>query len=262
MTVHETLIDVTSAAPLTHAEAMRLQTHELDRTLDLLRSLDAGDWAAQTDCPDWDVRRMYLHVLGACEAAASMRENAHQMLTAKRHQRSAGGPLEAALSATQVRERLDLTPTELVERLVAVAPKAVRKRTKMPALLRRAKMKVDGPVVETWALGYLLDTIYLRDLWMHRVDAARATGRELTLSPEHDGRIVADVVAEWARRHGSAFTLVLTGPAGGSFTSSGTPTSGNTGTPPPTLELDAVDFCRTLAGRAEGAGLLATIVPF
>jgi hypothetical protein len=36
------------------------------------------------------------------------------------------------------------------------------------------KLKVDGPIHETWTLGYLTDTIYLRDLWMHRIDAARA----------------------------------------------------------------------------------------
>ena len=28
------------------------------------------------------------------------------------------------------------------------------------------------------------------------------------------------------------------------------------------LKLDAVQFCRTLAGRAQATGLLATIVPF
>ncbi len=64
-------------------------------------------------------------------------------------------------------------------------------------------------------MGYLLDVILTRDPWMHRVDIARATGRDLVLTPEHDGRIVADVVAEWARRHGQPFTLTLTGPAGG-----------------------------------------------
>ena len=75
-------------------------------------------------------------------------------------------------------------------------------------------MKIDGPVFEKWALGYLIDTIYLRDLWMHRVDAAHVTGRDLVLAQDHDGRIVADVVAEWARRHGQPFTLTLTGRAG------------------------------------------------
>jgi uncharacterized protein (TIGR03083 family) len=128
-----TLLDVSASEPLSHAEAMGLQAAELDQTVALLRALDEADWAAQTDCPAWDVRMMYLHVLGACDAAASMRENAHQMLTAKRRQRKTGGPLEAALSATQVRERLDLAPTELVERLAAVAPGPVRHRTTLPA---------------------------------------------------------------------------------------------------------------------------------
>ena len=206
---------------------------------------------------------MYLHVLGACDAAASMKENIHQMRAAKRHQKSGGGPLEAGLSAVQVRERLELTPAELVERLTAIAPVTVRKRTKLPALMRRMKMKIDGPVVETWALGYLIDTIYLRDLWMHRVDAARATGRQLVLIPDHDGRIVADVVAEWARRHGHSFTLTLTGAAGGTYTSTGSGTTADAvTTPTAALELDAVQFCRILAGRADGTGLLSTIVPF
>jgi uncharacterized protein (TIGR03083 family) len=258
--MNATVTDVTTSGPLSHSEAMRLQAAELDRTLELLGSLDDADWSARTDCPDWDVHHMYLHVLGACDAAASMRENVHQMLAAKRHQRSDGGPLEAGLSAVQVRERLDVTPTELVERLTAVAPIAVHKRTKLPTLMRRMKMKIDGPVVESWALGYLVDTIYLRDLWMHRIDAARATGREPALNADHDGRIVADVVAEWARRHGQPFTITLTGPAGGTYASTGSDT--DSVTTAVAFELDAVEFCRILAGRAEGTGLLTTIVPF
>ena len=129
----------------------------------------------------------------------------------------------------------------------------------MPALVRRAKLKIDGPVVETWRLGYLVDTIYLRDLWMHRVDATDATGRELVLTADHDGRIVADVVAEWARRHGQPFSLTLTGPAGGTYSSTGSAGADAAGAH---LELDAVEFCRTLAGRSEATGLLTTIVPF
>ena len=100
--MNTTAIDVTHMPPLTHGEAMALQATELDRTLELLRSLSPADWSAQTDCPDWDVRRMYLHVLGACEAGASMREMVHQMRAGKRYQKLHGGPLEAGLSATQV----------------------------------------------------------------------------------------------------------------------------------------------------------------
>ena len=73
------------------------------------------------------------------------------------------------------------------------------------------------------------------------------------LTAEHDGRIVADVVAEWARRHGQPFTLELTGTAGGTF---------DVGTGGESIALDAVEFCRLLAGRGEATGLLTTIVPF
>jgi uncharacterized protein (TIGR03083 family) len=242
---------------LAHDEAMNLQRTELARTVALLESLSNDEWAAQTECPAWDVRRMYLHVLGACEAAASMKEQVHQMRAAKRHQKAEGGPLEAGLSAVQVRERESLTPAALVERLTAIAPRTVKKRSSIPGPVRnRVSMKVDGPVVERWKLGYLVDTIYLRDLWLHRVDASRATGRAQELTAEHDGRIVADVVEEWARRHGTPYTLELTGAAGGSFSAGGVGKGGET------VTMDAVEFCRTLGGRVAGEGLLATIVPF
>lgn len=252
-----TTVDVTTIAPLTHLEAMRRQRLELERTLTLLRSLDDASWAAATDCPAWDVRSLYQHVLGACEAGASLRENIHQLRAARTHRKRHGGPLEAALSAVQVRERSGLTPAQVVARLAAVAPRTVRSRTRTPALVRNhAKLAVDGPVHETWRLGYLIDTIYLRDLWMHRIDAARATSRPLELTADHDGRIVSDIAAEWARRHRKPFILQLTGPAGGTYTSD----PGQPGTQH--LSLDAVEFCRILAGRAPATGLLTTIVPF
>jgi uncharacterized protein (TIGR03083 family) len=252
-----TTIDATTITPLTHPEAMRLLATELDRTLATLRALDAAEWATQTDCPAWDVRAMYQHVLGACEAGASMRENVHQLRAARAHRKADGGPLEAALSGVQVRERADLTGAQIVERLSSVAPKTVRGRRRTPGLVRNhATLSVDGPVHEKWKLAYLIDTIYLRDLWMHRVDTAHALDRPPELSADHDGRIVADVVAEWARRHGKPFALDLTGLAGGIYVAA--PDS-------PEAEhfcLDAVEFCRTLAGRAPATGLLTTIVPF
>ena len=94
-----------------------------------------------------------------------------------------------------------------------------------------------------------------RDYWMHRVDLTRATGTELVLTPAHDGRLVSDVVAEWARTHGQPFTLVLDGPAGGTFVRGSAPGRDD-------LRLGAVEFCRTLSGRATGAGLLGHGIPF
>jgi hypothetical protein len=105
----------------------------------------------------------------------------------------------------------------------------------------------------TRPLGYLMGCIYTRDAWMHRIDLARATGRPLRLTADHDGRIVADVVAEWAGTHGQPFTLTLTGPAGGRF---------SRGTDGEAITVDAIEFCRILSGRVTGSGLLVHEVPF
>src|SRR5690349_16363584 len=139
-----TTVDVTTIEPLTHREAMRRQALELERTLGLLRSLDAESWTAATDCPAWDVRAMYQHVLGACEAGASIRENVHQLRAARAYRKQHGGALEAALSATQVRERAHLSPAQIIGRLAAVAPRTVRGRARIPALVRdHAELAVD-----------------------------------------------------------------------------------------------------------------------
>jgi uncharacterized protein (TIGR03083 family) len=113
--------------------------------------------------------------------------------------------------------------------------------------------QVVGDEKEKWTFGFVFDTILTRDTWMHRTDISRAVGREPELTPEHDGVLVADVVAEWAERHGRSYRLRLTGPAGGEWV------AGEDGEE---LELDAVDFCRLLSGRGKGAGLLAEQVPF
>ena len=250
-------IDTATIASLDHGEALELQRVELDRTIALLKSLEPDDWTKRTDCPEWDVRQLYLHVLGACEAGARMRENVHQLSRALRRRREAGGALEAALSWVQVGERDHLTPAELVARLDAVAPATIRGRRRVPKVIRdTVKIPVDGPVRERWSLTYLTGTIYLRDLWMHRVDAARATGKPIELTSAHDGRIVADVVVEWARRHGRPFALELTGVAGGTFVHDDADGDAERRT------LDAVEFARVLAGRATADGLLTTVVPF
>ena len=236
---------------LERSTAMRLAAAEYRRVEELLRSLETADWARPTDCPAWDVRAVAGHVLGMAEMAASIRATAGQNAAAAR----AGGGIDA-LTEVQVRRTAELSTGELVERLAAVAPRAVRGRRRLSAVIGRLTLPEDqhvGGQVERWRFGFLLDVVLTRDTWMHRVDIARATGRQLHLPPEHDGVLVADVVAEWAARHGRPYRLVLTGPAGGSWSA---------GTDGEEIELDAVEFCRLLSGRGAGAGLLGQQVPF
>jgi hypothetical protein len=104
-----------------------------------------------------------------------------------------------------------------------------------------------------WApMKYLLDVGFTRDVWAHRIDICEATGRPMQLTPEHDGRLVGDLVAEWASIYGVPFELVLDGPAGGKY---------SYGVAGERVEIDAVDFVRVLSGRLPGTGILANPLP-
>lgn len=232
--------------------AMRLAATEYDRVVELLRSLPPEAWLTRTACPAWDVRQMAAHLLGMAEMAASIRESTRQVKVAA----ARGGVFIDALTALQVEERADLTPKQIVERFAAVGPKAAKGRRRAPWFIRRRAMPQQQVVAgrdEVWTVGYLLDVILTRDPWMHRIDITRATGAELVHTPDHDGVLIDDVVREWAARHGQPCSLVLTGPAGGTW---------RFGTGGPDLEADATDFSLMVTLRRPADGLFATEVPF
>jgi uncharacterized protein (TIGR03083 family) len=245
-------IDASVLSPLRHREAMRLAEAELGRMLDLLHLLTGEDWGRPTVCEEWDVRAMASHVLAMADAQASLRQFAHDFRAAAKR---TDGKMIDAMTATQVRERSSMTPVAIIDALAAVAPRAIRARRRTPAPVRWAvRLKQDPPFdAKRWRFGYLVDTVFTRDTWMHRLDISRATGRPMMLTAEHDGRLIADVVAEWSRRHGRTFTLALSGPAGGNW---------HVGSGGDHLEMDALDFCWIVGSRQSGTGLLATEVPF
>ncbi|GEL17908.1 maleylpyruvate isomerase family mycothiol-dependent enzyme [Pseudonocardia asaccharolytica] len=247
--MNERVVEVNALPPLRFAEAGGLARAEYLRFAELADTLTEADWERPTECAPWTVRLLVAHVLGSVEANASPREMLRQMRHGLRGLTVDVDPV----SAVQVEHRQHLGPAELTTRLRTAIPSAVRWRSRWSRLAGGLPLRIGAPLHETWRLRYLVDVIYTRDVWMHRVDVCRATGREVALRADHDGRIIADVVAEWARRHGAPFTLTLDGPAGGRFL------RGDGG---PALELDAVEFCRILSGRSTGDGLLATPVPF
>jgi uncharacterized protein (TIGR03083 family) len=219
-------VDVGSIPPIRRSEALELATTEHARLVGLLRSLGPEDWFRPTDCPLWDVRAMAGHSVWMLGDFTSYRSLFRRMRAATRTAKREGVPMVDAMTAMQVADHASLSRDELVERAAADGPRAAQWRAGANRLFRRMPMKeeIDGRT-ETWHMAYLLDVILTRDPWMHRVDISRATGRPHVLTAEHDGRIVADVVAEWARRHGRPFVLTLTGPAAATWPGTGQETS-------------------------------------
>jgi uncharacterized protein (TIGR03083 family) len=255
--VTTTHTDVGTLPGIDHTEGMALAETEYSRLLDVVDQLNEQDWPQPTDCDPWDVKAMLCHVLGGMERDASPRAAIRERWLATRASKRSGRPFVDEMTALEVREHAHLSPDEIAKRLHEMAPRALRGRRRMPAAMRSMAFRPGPPTEGKWTYGFLVDVILNRDNWMHRIDLTRATGKPLVLSAEHDGRIVADVVAEWARAHGQPFELSLTGPAGGSFFSS-EPTTGEA----EQHQLDAVEFCRILSGRDQGSGLLNQFVTF
>ncbi len=235
---------------LTHDDWMAHAEVEYSRLIALLRTFSNDDWHRPTDCTAWDVRQVVAHLVGAAESNARVPEFLRQARLGRKVRD--GRPLVDGINDVQVRERADRTPVRLIDDLADAGRRGVRARRRLPSPMRALVLPF-GPPLGTKPLGYLMDRIYTRDAWLHRIDICRAVGREPELTAEHDGRIVADVVEEWALVHGRPYALTLRGPAGGSWA------SGQSGE---AHDMDAIEFCRIVSGRAPGEGLLATPVPF
>lgn len=254
---------VTDVADITRirreADAREVALVTYDRLFLLLEDLDREEWERPTECEPWTVADMVGHMIGAAKAAISFRDMVRQQVHGLRRKGEFDGNAMDAFNDLQVRDHAHLSPEERLAELRRLAPAAVRGRMRLPGLVRRVTVPLDtgGSVPEgtpeTLGLGHLMDAVYTRDEWLHRIDIARATDRAPDVDSDADRRIVEDVVAEWADRHGRPFTLRLSGPAGGSF---------RQGSGGETLDMDAVEFCRVLSGRAHGDGLLATRVLF
>ena len=240
-------------------DARQVALGAYERLFDLLEQLEPEEWRASTECPGWDVAAMVGHLIGAAKEGASRREALRQQRWARRHAHEFDGNSLDATNELQVRDHADLSPGQRIAELRCVAPAAVRGRMRLPWFVRRLPVRLDqggsnAPgMPTTLSLGDVMDVIYTRDVWLHRIDIARATDRPVDLDSNADRRIVEDVVAEWAQRHRRPFHLTLHGPAGGVF---------HQGQGGPALELDPIEFCRILSGRAPAEGLLATRVLF
>ena len=247
------VIDVTTIKRITHDEAMAIAAVENRKFDEQLRSLDAGDWSRPTACDRWNVREVAAHVVGSAAGQISPREFLRQVRAGKPVVQEIGARYWwDGMNEIQVRERSGHTSDELIAEWARNAERARVARTKMPRLIARMPLLNLPAPVGRQPLAYLFDIGFTRDVWAHRMDIAAATGRPMDLDAEHDGRIVADIVAEWAATHGEPFVLELSGPAGGTYTS---------GTGGEVVCIDTLDYISILTERTTGTGVLRNILP-
>ena len=249
-TTPATIAAVRTARAFTPEDAAAFCLAEYGRLVDLLRELEPPDWQRPTDCTRWTVRDIVGHLAGAARNV-SFTTMVPLAMRGFRMQRSLHLPeLVDGMNEVQVRDQANDTPAQLIQTLQAAAPRQAALRRHPHWYGQLMRFGTGGQLI---SMRDLYVRILNRDLWIHRVDICRATGQEMQLTPNHDARVVEDVVAAWAARHGKAFTLQLRGPAGGTYVR---------GVAGESLELDAVEFCRTVSGRVSGSGMLAQAVIF
>jgi len=246
-------VDVTSITRIDHDEAMRITAIENRRFAELMESLSPTQWSTPTECTRWDVRAMAAHLVGSAASQASPREFFRQKRGGKPICKELGSPFWwDGMNELQVRERASLTTEQLISEWTTVSAKALKSRTKMPRPIAGLKLLNLPEPVGRQPLSYLFDIGFTRDVWAHRIDIAHAIAVEPDFDAVHDRRILADIIAEWAATHGEPFTLVLGGPAGGTFAQ---------GIGGEEVHISVVDFVRTLAERTTASGVLRHTLP-
>lgn len=239
------ILAATDIPPLSHAEAGAMAMTELERFLACVRSLGGDDWGKPTDCSLWNVRQVLAHQAGAYAAFASWGQFVRQWSQVFKKRRPEELPVDL-VNRLQVEDRANASPAELVGELQEVGPQAIATRQRLPAFLRALRVPF-GPPLGFVPVSYLTDLIYTRDTWSHRLDICRATGREMILTPDHDGQMMALVMRDLAAKlhrkgKGISVGFHLTGLAGGSWRIGSLKSRA-------TLHMDALIFSRLTSGR-------------
>lgn len=238
-----------AALPQTSPDAARdVAAAEYDALLQAVDAFDAADWGRPTDCTEWRVRDMVAHLAGAAEEACRLPVMLRHLGRAVVDQGRGRGDLVDLLCAAQIHDRSHLSDSELAADLRRWAAGAPGGRRRQPRLLRRAVLPGFAGLGRGARLAYLLDVIYVRDVWLHRVDLHRATGHEMPLAPG-EGEVVAQVVRDLDRAwSGPALVLHLTGRGAGRW-------QVGEGMPAATVTEDAVALMRLLSGRSDECAL-------
>ncbi|GAA2799648.1 maleylpyruvate isomerase family mycothiol-dependent enzyme [Saccharopolyspora taberi] len=237
-----TLVRAHDVARTDRAHAAALLSPEVDATRALLTTLSPEDWRRPTDCPRWNVHDIVGHTIGNAEnfLDADLFAQRVQEGTARYPELPRLDAMNE-IAAEVWRERPD---SELVSEFVHRWRQLLQALPEMPEQAREQRFDTGYPDVPPVELGYVLDVILARDMWMHRVDICRAAGRTFT-PHDHDRGVVEQVLRdlddEWA---GPSFELELTGLVTGDWQI-------GEDAPVAAVEADALGLMRSLSGRAD-----------
>jgi uncharacterized protein (TIGR03083 family) len=248
----DVIADAARIPAATRDEGAAMASVELARFLALLETLTPEGWERPTDCGLWNVRQSVAHQAGVALRYTSW-ANFRRLFDRSRVRPyfDRGMSQLDAMNQVEVDEREGRSTAELLAELRAAGPRAVDVRRRVPSAVRALRFKPGSGIPGWWSVGYFLDVIVPRDIWSHRLDVARATGRPMELTPGHDGRMTALVVRELAPRLGpEAVVYELGGPAGGTWRIGG-------GAPVATIRMEALDFHRVASERLSPADAFA-----
>ncbi|MDO5501075.1 MAG: maleylpyruvate isomerase family mycothiol-dependent enzyme [Propionibacteriaceae bacterium] len=213
--------------------------------------LGPDDWARVTDCTGWTVRHMVAHLAGSTECAvrklAMLRHYGPAILKSVR----APETMVDHMCASQIAARAGMTDREVAADLRRWAADAPTHLDAWPGPVRRLRLPAPVGAPQGRTVSWFTDVITIRDVWMHRVDLARALGvpRETTVAETEAVRqVIRDLDTDWT---GPAVDLTLTGVGGGTWRI-------GAGDPVAHITEDAIACLRLLSGRSDECSLTAS----
>ena len=240
-------LDPIGVHPPSAKDYATLARAELASFLTLLESLDDADWSLPTPCTLWDVHDVVAHQAGHVQSGRGLLGVLAQANPiALRAYRKRGMSTLDGMNQKQVDIRREFSPEQLIRELRDGTPKSIDARINVNPVSARVPLPV--PPVGMMPLRDLLQRIFSRDMWLHRLDIADATGRPFELADEHNALMLALVVEDTARfmnkrRPTANVTLHLNGEAGGQWQLA------RGAEAPLTLSMTVDDFVRRTGGR-------------
>ena len=178
-------------------ESNQLGSELASSLVEVLEGLTSEEWSVTSRCDPWTPKDIAAHLLGWAEALTSPRELGSQTTRALRLMKEYGNVVDAQ-NGIQVEDRRHLSERVLLDKLTGALHKEGIARLRFGTALRYLPLYVPYLGGATTA-GYLFNTIFLRDLLIHRLDICHATGREPHISYA-DERVMTDMLKDWAHR--------------------------------------------------------------